>query len=796
MSETPPPDREYLIEASRARARADRLAAEVAALREENDRLKEKIAAIYASETFRLGERLLRVPRRLLLRARGRVRSRGDAASTVVVAPPEPEVVFRLASPVADVPGLQPSSVRGTYQQLLERPHGTRQWAIAVSDTDLDSGRGDLYVALGMARALRRHGVDVVLLRPGEWTAPPDDVELVIAMVCEPALQFDPLALPAGVPVAAWVRNNVDRWLARGDLRAYDAVFASSPRTAERLTGRCSGPVEVLPIAVDLDLFDSAGRREDADLVVSTVSQWGAGSPRRLFPMLLEAPLQAPLALFGVHRGIDERLAAWSHGKVDYFVLPDVYRRAGVVLDEPQASNQRDGNVNARVFESIACGAVPVTTSDRGLSDLGLDDVPVAGDAQQLADVVERVLAPEVHDDLAARLGAVVRERHSTDVRARQLLDAVEAAGLMRSEGGGPGPGPRERTTVLGFSPDYRVTNPYQDLLYAALPDDVVVHPGVGPADTLRAAARLAGPAVHHQHWTATIIGPASSAADARARVDQYLADVDRLRGAGGHLVWTLHNAMPHEARFVDEERRLRRGLAERASAIHVMCETTPELVAEQYALPPERIHVIPHGSFLGVYPDVIEDSDARAELGIGADELVVGHLGQIRPYKGLGELLDAWEQERQPGWRLLVAGAVGRFREARALAARVQGTPGVLSVLEAVPDEDLQRYVRACDVLVLPHRQALNSGVIPLAHTFGRPVVAPDIGCLPSQVGADGGVVYPPGDVAGALRAVPRLVGIEHRRRAFARARAWTARDMGRAFAALVDEVLACTAP
>lgn len=51
------------------------------------------------------------------------------------------------------------------------------------------------------------------------------------------------------------------------------------------------------------------------------------------------------------------------------------------------------------------------------------------------------------------------------------------------------------------------------------------------------------------------------------------------------------------------------------------------------------------------------------------------------------------------------------------------------------VPDDRMQVFLRAADVLVLPYRDVLTSGSAILGMTFGLPVIAPRIGCLPETL-------------------------------------------------------------
>ena len=54
------------------------------------------------------------------------------------------------------------------------------------------------------------------------------------------------------------------------------------------------------------------------------------------------------------------------------------------------------------------------------------------------------------------------------------------------------------------------------------------------------------------------------------------------------------------------------------------------------------------------------------------------------------------------------------------------------------------------------PSERILTSSSVVVGLSYGRPVVAPALGCMAEQIGA-AGVVYPPGDegLAGALAAI-----------------------------------------
>ena len=270
----------------------------------------------------------------------------------------------------------------------------------------------------------------------------------------------------------------------------------------------------------------------------------------------------------------------------------------------------------------------------------------------------------------------------------------------------------------------------------------------------------------------------------------------------GGRLVWTIHNVLPHDARHVWAEIQLGRLLASRADLVHVLSDVTVEAVRDYYELDPARVTVVPHSSYVGEYADRIGPQEARTALGIDAQDKVMLALGGIRPYKGLGTLLDVFDElvVDDPTLRLLVAGRPAPGEEVRRLVDRCEGHPRVLGEFRHVPDDRLQVWMRASDLAVLPYRQILNSGAFRLAETFGLPVVAPRTGAMVEAVGAPHVRLFEPTDgrslrdeVATALRELVEDPEGAARASASARAAAlaFTPDDMARSFATAIAPLL-----
>jgi glycosyltransferase involved in cell wall biosynthesis len=203
--------------------------------------------------------------------------------------------------------------------------------------------------------------------------------------------------------------------------------------------------------------------------------------------------------------------------------------------------------------------------------------------------------------------------------------------------------------------------------------------------------------------------------------------------------VFTAHDLLPRRtANRVDLWRRLFR----RFDRIVVHSEHGKTVLAE-LGLEPERTRVIPHPAFPS---DPERRDDGRTVLA----------FGMIRPYKGLGDAIQATRQAG--GARLLVAGDALEPLEpyrAEANGLEVEWRLGYLSPAET------DRAFGEATVAVFPYRPELDqSGALLRALGAGVPAVAYDVGGIAEPVRRfEAGRVVPAGDVAGLAAAVHELL-------------------------------------
>jgi glycosyltransferase involved in cell wall biosynthesis len=287
------------------------------------------------------------------------------------------------------------------------------------------------------------------------------------------------------------------------------------------------------------------------------------------------------------------------------------------------------------------------------------------------------------------------------------------------------------KPALLGYAPVAR-GNPYQQLVYDRLPDAGIRPVAVYDNETALELTRLIGrdvDVVTHLHWLSVATQGAESESAARRQADEYLDQLEQLVDAGGRLLWTVHNVLPHDSEYTDVDVHVRRRVADLAHRIHVMSPRTRELCAPYFDIPPEKVFSVAHPSYHGAYPDHISQLTARQMLGISPGPVVHVMLGAIKAYKGLPELQDAFDEltRREPGRHvLLVAGNPDGSEEAESFQRWALRHGSVLADLRKIPVEDVQVFMRAADIAVLPYRRSLNSGALALSCTFGLPAVLP----------------------------------------------------------------------
>ncbi len=181
--------------------------------------------------------------------------------------------------------------------------------------------------------------------------------------------------------------------------------------------------------------------------------------------------------------------------------------------------------------------------------------------------------------------------------------------------------------------------------------------------------------------------------------------------------------------------------------------------------VPASEIDAIPHGSYLPFIDSVPVREAARARLGLPEGVPVLLFFGQIKAVKGLDLLIRAMPRvlRRHPGAVLLVAGRVWKddFRRYRELIEALGIAENCVLHVRFIPDADVAAYYAAADVVVLPYRRIYQSGVLLMAMSHGKPVVASDLPGMTEVIshGANG-YLFAAGDAEALAGTLAEVLG------------------------------------
>jgi starch synthase len=185
-----------------------------------------------------------------------------------------------------------------------------------------------------------------------------------------------------------------------------------------------------------------------------------------------------------------------------------------------------------------------------------------------------------------------------------------------------------------------------------------------------------------------------------------------------------------------------------RASQVIVHGQQLKRVVVDQLGVADQVVHVIPP------VPDITLEA-AAPEPTAQEDERLVLFFGRIWEYKGLEYLIRAEPAitAQAPDAKIVIAGQGEDFARYRRLMVHPER---FVVHNEYISNAKREELFRRASVVVLPYIDASLSGVIPVAYTFSKPVVATTVGVLPEMVehGRTGYVVPPrdPSALAGAI--------------------------------------------
>lgn len=199
-------------------------------------------------------------------------------------------------------------------------------------------------------------------------------------------------------------------------------------------------------------------------------------------------------------------------------------------------------------------------------------------------------------------------------------------------------------------------------------------------------------------------------------------------------LLMTCHNVFPHERFPLD--RRLTKMVLKRADGYIVQSHLDEQ---DLLAVKPDADYVVtPHPTYNVFKMKDMSKAEARGRLSVRDDAPMLLFFGFVREYKGLKYLLDALPEvkKRIPDITLWVVGDFGDDKDVYLEQIERNRIGDNIRLVEGyVPDQEVEKYFAAADLVVLPYVSATQSGIVQIAYGFDKPVIVTDVGGLPDVV-------------------------------------------------------------
>ena len=262
-------------------------------------------------------------------------------------------------------------------------------------------------------------------------------------------------------------------------------------------------------------------------------------------------------------------------------------------------------------------------------------------------------------------------------------------------------------------------------------------------------------------------------------------------------LVTTLHTVLREpdaNQRIVLEE------IAQLSDRLVVMSELAAEMLREVYAVPSEKIDVIPHG-----VPDMtfMDPNYFKDQFGTEGKSVLLT-FGLLSPNKGIENVIRALPEilERHPNVVYIVSGVTHphirrregeRYREElQELAEQLGVSSNLILNNRFVSTEELVEHVGAADIYITPYRQEAQvvSGTLAIALGAGKAIISTPYWHAKELLAEKRGVIVPfdsPSAIAESVLALLDNEGERHamRKRAFLHSRGTTWPRTARAYMA-----------
>lgn len=230
-------------------------------------------------------------------------------------------------------------------------------------------------------------------------------------------------------------------------------------------------------------------------------------------------------------------------------------------------------------------------------------------------------------------------------------------------------------------------------------------------------------------------------------------------------IVVTLHNIIPHEKISQRLEFLGFMLTLKLADKIIVHNNYSLRVASNLYDIPSKKFYVIPHGNFIGYYQNNLTKESARNMLKIPLHAFAILYLGHIRDYKGVEKLIEVFHEllKIRKDLYLIICGLPHNSKVIRLLQDFYnEFKEQVMLRLGYIPDKEIQVYMNAADIGIIPYERVTTPGSLILFMSFQKPVIVPRLRPI-IEILEEDGLYYLPGHNKNLSEVILRVMELGH---------------------------------
>lgn len=209
-----------------------------------------------------------------------------------------------------------------------------------------------------------------------------------------------------------------------------------------------------------------------------------------------------------------------------------------------------------------------------------------------------------------------------------------------------------------------------------------------------------------------------------------FIVMVSVMRMLRTKIIWTVHNVTPHNNYYPALYARVIRYFVRRLDGVIFMSIASQKEMVKRYPGIRKIPNLINPHPFYTKYPNTCTKDYAKSRLNLNCEARVILFFGRIDHYKNVNGLIKKFLAESQDKMHLVIAGKPTPLMRTQ-IMNQIEGRNNISIFFGHIPDDEVQFYFNAADLVVLPFSRITNSGSVILSLTFGCVTLVPDIPTL-----------------------------------------------------------------